>query len=341
MKSARIKKPTGKKENKYIKLFKILHELNQNNRKKIAIEDNCKIDNFVKNNDKNPKRPIMIEHFVKKETGITNFENSNLTNKTNLELVNLFKFDFNQNINQNINNEEKKNKKVYDSKDIHKTNFEKKFGTLNKKLESVFQNSTIKSSCMRSRKNINYRTNINSIYKKQELHSSLRPLLNLKDNFNKKINSHSQKEKLNMKNKRKSQSNLNLLLAPRRFSQKISSDFITKSQKYRNVRIKNRKILLRYTTKNRNTTDKLSISNYLFDNRTNDSISKSIQVFNDMKQINRFRQMRKDLSEERSKINHMMSSLFPINNQYNHKEAMIEILKKRNSMKINRNAINN
>ena len=73
----------------------------------------------------------------------------------------------------------------------------------------------------------------------------------------------------------------------------------------------------------------------------NESLVKDKNTYNDMKQINRFRLMKKELSEERAKINKMMSEFFkhPLYNKFNHKDSILEMLKQKNHINRPRSAI--
>ena len=61
-------------------------------------------------------------------------------------------------------------------------------------------------------------------------------------------------------------------------------------------------------------------------------IFKINQNFNDMRQINRYRNIKKELIEERVKINNMMSEFFknPLYNKYNHKDILLDMIRQKN-----------
>ena len=129
---------------------------------------------------------------------------------------------------------------------------------------------------------------------------------------------------------------------PKRLSEKLRKEYLNKIKYPNDISNKKKKNTIRNRINYKNTSDILSLSHFYENkNKINESLFKKNKIYNDMKQINRFRQIKKELSEERVKINNMMSEFFknPLYNKYNHKELLLELLKQKNHINRPRNAL--
>jgi hypothetical protein len=145
-------------------------------------------------------------------------------------------------------------------------------------------------------------------------------------------------------NKKGKYNNIKLYLMPKRLSEKLRKEYLNKIKYPNDISNKKKKNTIRNRINNKNTSDILSLSNFYENknkNKINESLFKKNKIYNDMKQINRFRQIKKELSEERVKINNMMSEFFknPLYNKYNHKELLLELLKQKNHIYRPRSAL--
>ena len=314
------------KDHQYFKLFQFLFEHNEKYRKN-QNEEKSLYDNY---GHKYYNKPIIIEHYIKEDTSFTN--NSKMTN-LNSKLKDEFGSNFNCELNNSKSNDGKLNNEYLDE------NNKKVF--VYRKLDSSTQKSKINSYTIRNRswssKNIN--KSKKKLRKSQAIHSSLIFDDNKKHfYFNKSNNNLLDKKPFYSTNLKGNKNNINLYLMPKRISQKLRNEYINKI-KHKNDNKKNR---IRSATINKNTTDKLSLSIfYEYKNKMNESLVKDKNTYNDMKQINRFRQIKKELSEERAKINNMMSEFFkhPLYNKFNHKDSILEMLKQKNHINRPRSAI--
>ena len=265
------------KDNKYFKLFKLLYEENQKNRKKNIKKridkNNCNILDEKEIYDENKKiKPITIEHYINGDKSFIN-NNSELTrSKSYRNLSNINDFHYLDNNIFDIDLNPLKNK--YSYKKIF--NF--------KKYDQKFFLNYFNSS-------LNYKDILFDSFKKNN----------------------------NNKN------DLNLCLITKRQKHNINN----------NIKNNNKDILKRNMSSNElknkkkslNLFKKTSFPEFIYNKSFKNNIN-----FNDMMQINRFRHCRKELSEERIKINNMMAEFFknPLFNKYNHKEIILDIYKQKN-----------
>ena len=350
-----MKLPTSKdqqilnKENKYFKLYKFLYEQNMKNRKNNAKKGNItkyNKNNFFEENEKfnesKTKKPITVEHYINEEKYFSNNNNlKNLNSRLNDEydLGIYYNGDFTMsgsNDGKSISNE------LFELDNIN--------NYINEKNKLIRNNSMIMSKTPKmifnSLKNNSFNKRINNkninnyIYKRKSLNSSLNYDSNSLSfyyyNNNNNNNDILSKTKYNFSNKKiNNKRDINLFLVPKRILNRINDknifyienkNFIKNSVSINELSKRNYKDSL--TTKRNKKINKDIIFGH------NNKLFKKNNEFNDMNQINRFRKIKKDLSEERIKINNMMSEFFknPLFIKYNHKEIILDINKKKNPL---------
>lgn len=350
-----MKLPTSKnqqvlnKDNKYFKLYKFLYEQNMKNRKKNAKKGNIikynKINFFEENekfNESKTKKPITVEHYINEENF---FANKNNLQKLNNRLKDEYDLGiyYNGDFTISRSNDGKSNSnEFYDlDNNLNENNkLIRNYSMLVPKTPGERFNSVKNNSF---NKGINNKNKNNYIYKRKSLNSSLNYDNNSLSFYYYKNNNNdiSSKIKYNFSNKKiNEKKDINLFLIPKRILDKINDK--------KNFFIENQKVF-----KNSISTNELSKRNYKdsittkrnkkiinkdiifsINNKYNSKLFKKNNEFNDMNQINRFRKIKKDLSEERIKINNMMSEFFknPLFIKFNHKEIILDINKKKNAL---------
>jgi len=333
MKFSKSNKLLVNKENKYFKLYQLLYAHNQKYRKK-QINDKNNLNrnsNFFfekRNSYKNSSnKPITIEHYINEDISFTN--NSKFT-KLNSKIKDDIDFGvyYNGEFTKSRSND---NNKYYDLDNILN---EKK----NKSRNNNFSTKKSKNQSYCLRNHPFYKKIINDSYrgKNNVSHSSLNNDIN-KVILYYKNSSNSFSEKDNYKKIRK-KNTINLYLVPKRIIQKLKFEKYYFSQKNKNN--DNKKGKINNSLKKSNISNKISFNSKGNEKNNNNKYFKNRKRFNDMDQINRFRQIKKDLSEERIKINNMMSEFFknPLYNKFNHKDTILEIIKQKNHLNRPRSA---
>lgn len=321
MKCTKKYKLIEKNKHKYFKLYQLLFVHNQKFRKKQYNEEisDSGLENF--------KKPIVVEHYVKSNTSLTNNNNSKLSavnTKTKNDFLSKYNIDLND------------SKIITEQMNKENTDTNKKKISIYKKIEFSMKKTRIHSYVFRNR---SYYKRIISDKGNENVknnNSAIKPIINTKLYLKKKTNRTSlDKASLNLTNNRNNKNSINLSLVPKRLSEKVQKEFFYKVRQYRNTNNKNRKLTFNSNILRKNTTDKLSFSFFSHENKQKDIFGNNRQIFNDMKQINRFRQIKKDLFEENIKIKNMMSDFFkgPLYKKYNNKEAILELLKQKNHIR--------
>ena len=352
-----MKLPTSKnqqildKENKYFKLYKFLYEQNMRNRKKNAKKGNIakynKINFFEENekfNESKTKKPITVEHYINEEKFFSNKNNlKNFSNrlKDEYDLGIYYNGDYTisrSNDGKSNSNEFYEIDNNYNNNINEKNKLIRNYSMIMPKTPKLQFNS-LKNNLFNNR--INNKNN-NYIYKRKSLNSSLNydnnslSLYYYKNNNNNNNNDILSKRKYFSNKKIREKRDINLFLVPKRILNRINDKnifYIENKKLFKNSISSNELSKRNYkdsltTKRNKKVINKDTI----FDHKN--KLFKKENQFNDMNQINRFRKIRKDLSEERIKINNMMSEFFknPLFIKFNHKDIILDINKQKNAL---------
>ena len=335
MKFSKSNKLLVNKENRYFKLYQLLYAHNQKYRKK-QINDKNNVNRnsnifFEKRNSykNNSNKPITIEHYINEDISFTNnskFTKLNSKIKDDIDFGVYYNGEFTKSRSNDYNEYYDLDNNINEKNNISRNN---NYSTKKSKNQSYFlRNHPFYKKII----NDNYRA------KNNVLHSSL----NYDDNkvnlyYKNNSNNFLEKDKYNSINKKiRKKNTINLYLVPKRIIQKLKNEKYYFSQK-NNI---NKKGKINNSLKKRNISNKISFYSNGNEKNNNNKYFKNRKRFNDMDQINRFRQIKKDLSEERIKINNMMSEFFknPLYNKFNHKETILEIIKQKNHLNRPRSA---
>ena len=331
--------PLSAKENKYFKLFKFLYEKNQENRnnkinnKKIFRNNNNYFDDDQYNES---NKPITVEHFINEDIY---YENKNKLQE---------EYDFGVYYNGDITNSRSNDCKTKRSKSNELIDSDNKINKYYNNItpkNSELQLLSLSNNSFCKRYLLNIKDKYNSMIKRKSFNSSLSydnnniSFLFIKNKNNEIV----QNKKYNSTKNLKQNNTLNIYLLPRRIKKRISNKniFLHGNKKTKRSTISSNEITKR---NEKDTTKAISskitknfnkkVSPFNISNKNNSKLYKVKREFNDMNQINRFRQLKKDLIEERIKINNMMSEFFknPLFIKYNHKEIILDIIKQKNNL---------
>ena len=315
------------KGNKYFKLFKLLFEQNQKNRKKNRIDKNIldEINNNYYNEsknyyDNNIKKPITIEHFINEDI----FINKKLKEEFDLGIY------YNGENTKSISNDGKNSNNKYNYLD--NSNYKSR----NHSSISIFKKGDFNTNKLY---NNNYKKIINkriktNFFKEKNFSSSLNNDYNnifFPSNKNYNNNCLTKLKNISLNKKLEKRNSINICLVPKNLRYKT---FIQKSVSSRSSHD---------VTKQNNSNKNSSLSKYnqnsikysklsKHNNAIDSKIFKKNYNFNDMNQINRFRNIKKNLVEERVKINNMMSEFFknPLYIKYNRKDILLDLIRQKN-----------
>lgn len=335
MKSTTSKnKEFSTKESKYFNLFKFLYEKNQENKNKIISKQNLlrKSINFLDEEKHNEsKKPITVQHFIN--------EDKYYGNKNRLQEDYDFVY-YNGDFTNTKSNEGKSRGNKSDEFYDFDNKFEKNNNMNSQKTLKIDLNS-LKKKADYKRNFINIRNKYNYMLRRKSSNSSMNydnniSFLYIKDNNNEVLSN----KKSNSFIRINKNNNINIYLLPKRIKNKIGNKtlFLNDKKKifrssisYKELTKRNEKDAIKSLNSKINQNFIKKQSHFYI---TNKNINKQFKVknnFNDMNQINRFRHLKKELIEEKIKINNMMSEFFknPLFIKYNHREILLDISKQK------------
>ena len=315
------------KGNKYFKLFKLLFEQNQKNRKKNRIDKNIldEINNNYYNEsknyyDNNIKKPITIEHFINEDI----FINKKLKEEFDLGIY------YNGENTKSISNDGKNSNNKYNYLD--NSNYKSR----NHSSISIFKKGDFNTNKLY---NNNYKKIINkriktNFFKEKNFSSSLNNDYNnifFPSNKNYNNNCLTKLKNISLNKKLEKRNSINICLVPKKLKYKIFTQKSVSSRSSHDITKQNnsnKNSTLSKYNQNSIKYSKLSKNNNAIDSK----IFKKNYNFNDMNQINRFRNIKKNLVEERVKINNMMSEFFknPLYIKYNRKDILLDLIRQKN-----------
>ena len=331
------------KGNKYFKLYKFLFEQNQKNRKKNN-RNYSNLSNILffnesqKCNETKGKKPIIVDHYINEDkyfSNMNNFKKRNTSLKDEYDLGIYYNGDFTI---SRSNDGKSNNNEIYDfDNNTYEKNIKlRNYSTITPKKTKLEKNCFKNNSFYKRTNNTKDLDNYN--YRRKSLNSSLNDdydniSLYYYKNLN-KLKYNSTNQKYNEKN------NINLYLVPKRIKIKKNDSNLClinkKKWSRKNIsddkfsKDNNRNSHNIITSKRKKNKSSILIHRKKFDN----ALFKNNKNFNDMNQINRFMNLKKELLEERVKINNMLSEFFknPLYIKYNHKHIILDIIQQKNKL---------
>ena len=314
--------PNKNNRHNYIKFFQILYEQNLINKK---YNTNKNTFSFSREGNLSLKKPITVAHFIHEDTNNTYTNNNNNSKSKSKVKMSSDEMDLEMYYNGEKTNDyvfydlgnilKESNNLSQNNYIISKENSEKNFYSLK---EMRFYDKMNRYNAKKNDElyNIFKRTNnTNSYLSDYKITSKKFPadLSQIRMKKNKSID-----------NKNIVRINDNKLTQVTLGSKVISSKMSTKKNK-------NRKVMSAAPRKTNIFKNRLSYGD----------VGKKSREINDMKQINRFRLLKKELDEEKVKIQKMMSDFFKdeLFNKYNHKEIILDIIKQKHILKRARSAV--
>ena len=338
------------KESIYYKLFNyILYQENENRKNNIDVKNNEKRNSFIYNN-----KPITVEHFIKEDIHTNNYINETNSKRKkefdineyyNIELTGSKSNEGKSNYNNELNG--------LDNYINNKNNISRN-GSISSSKNSIKKDLTFHNNNIEYfKKKINNKEILNILLKEKNKNYSLNNGDNNKFffSYNKNNNNTISETKYNFSKKKISKRNcIGFVLAPKRIKNKLNRNksLIIKNNKNKiksNISIDNipeKKYFLSNFSKKRTidySPKKLNFSN---DNKfIKNNIFKINKGINDMNLKNKFRLLKKELSDEKIKIKNMMSEFFKnsLYKKYNNKDVLIALIKQKNMLNRPKSAI--